>query len=346
MRKLKLSIVIPVFNHPEELKIMINSIIVNGFDDYELILVDDGSDAPTLNLLKKYANRDSKIKFLKRNRMPKGAPTCRNIGLERAIGEYIMFLDSDDYVIPSCLATRVRCIEEQPNLDFMVFPSGIYDGSGFHAEPNLYVYGYPIYKDDLEHFARRLLPFVVWNNIYRTKSLKTHKILWDENLMSMQDADFNVSTILAGMTYEYVSTKPDYGYRISTISSVSKGIKTEQHYKSNAYAVKMMYKKIKEVYARKYDKALLYGLLRVYNGVVTGNGVSTLLTDLFTTEIEGIVPSHAKKLRRAARISTMLKTIIPVLPTKVARQLSMLPHLLEHQRRQKAKVKCIQALWK
>lgn len=341
MKKLRLSIIIPVFNHPEELKVMIDSIIANEFDDYELILVDDGSDAPTLSLLEEYSSKDSRITFIKRTRLPKGAPTCRNIGLEMAKGEYTMFFDSDDYITPSCLATRVRCFEERPNLDFMVFPSGIYDGSGFHAEPNLYVYGYPIYKDDLEHFARRLLPFVVWNNIYRTESVKRHGILWDEKLMSMQDADFNISTILAGMSYEYASTPPDYGYRISTTSSVSKGIRTEQHYRSNAYAVRMMYTKIREAHGSKYDKALLYGLLRVYNGVVTGSGVSIQLTSLFAAEIETIAPSHAKKLRRTTRISIMLKKIVPMLPAKVARQLPMLPHLLEHQRRQEAKIKRI-----
>lgn len=342
----RLSIVMPVFNHPKELKVMIDSIMVNGFDDYELILVDDGSDSPTLSLLEEYSDKDSRITFVKRARLPKGAPTCRNIGFEMAIGEYIMFFDSDDYVTPSCLATRVRCIEEQPNLDFMVFPSGIYDESGFNAAPNLYAYGYPIYKDDLEHFARRLLPFVVWNNIYRTKSLKTHQILWDENLMSMQDADFNVSTILAGMAYGYASTQPDYGYRISTTSSVSKGIKTELHYRSNAYAVKMMYKKIREVHGSKYDKALLYGLCRVYNGVVTGNGVSAQLTNLFATEIENMVPNHAKKLRRTTRISVALKAIIPMLPSKMARQLPMLFFLLEHRRRQKSKLRQINHLQK
>lgn len=335
MRSPKLSIVMPVFNHPEETRVMVDSILAGSLADWELLAVDDGSEASTLQLLEEYAGRDSRIRLIHRDRLPKGAPTCRNIGLDRAAGEFLVFFDSDDYVTPHCLETRVKSIEARPELDFMVFPSGTYNDAGFHPEPGLYTYGYPIYADDLEHFARRLLPFVVWNNIYRTERLRRSQVRWDENLLSLQDADFNVSTILAGMRYGYASTPPDYGYRLTTTASVSKGIKTQQHYRSNAYAVRKMYQLIRNVYGDKYDEALLYGLLRIYNNAMTGTGVSAQLTDLFANEIADIAPAHARKLRRATSISLALRKL---LPDRLARQLPMLPFLLEHQRRQRRKL--------
>ena len=88
-----LSIVMPVFNHPTDLKEMIESVLANGFQDWELLAVDDGSEAETLSILQTYAEQDARIHFTPRQELPKGAPTCRNIGLRQAVGKYIIFFD-------------------------------------------------------------------------------------------------------------------------------------------------------------------------------------------------------------------------------------------------------------
>ena len=110
----KLSIVMPVFNHPEELRTMLDSILQNTFQDWELWAVDDGSQQETLSVLDGYAGRDERIHFIRRERLPKGAQTCRNIGLEQAKGEYIIFFDSDDYITPNCFAQRVSEMDNHP----------------------------------------------------------------------------------------------------------------------------------------------------------------------------------------------------------------------------------------
>ena len=98
-----LSIVIPVFNHPNLVKVMIDSILLNVFTDWELLVVDDGSDAFTLSFLNDLTRDDSRICLLHRGEKPKGAVTCRNIGMDAAQGSYIVFFDSDDYITPQCL---------------------------------------------------------------------------------------------------------------------------------------------------------------------------------------------------------------------------------------------------
>ena len=145
-----LSIVMPVFNHPDDLKTMLNSILANTYQEWELLAVDDGSNEDTKETLRQYSNQDGRIHFIERNREPKGAQTCRNIGFEQARGEYIVFFDSDDYIAPYCLEQRVREIEAHPEQDFIVFRSGTYYDNTFHQEPNKFNYGYPIYKDDIE----------------------------------------------------------------------------------------------------------------------------------------------------------------------------------------------------
>lgn len=261
----KLSIVMPVFNHPEKLKTMLDSILANTYHDWELLAVDDGSEQDTISTLEQYTQKDSRIRFIKREHLPKGAQTCRNIGQEQANGEYIVFFDSDDYVAPYCLEQRVREMEKHPNLDFMVFCNGLYSNEEFHEGVATGCFGDPIYADDVEAFCARTLPYIVWNNIYRTEALRRSGISWDETLLSLQDGDFNLQTLLADLHYDYAQTMPDYGYRIAgSGDSISKRITSDAHIYSHLYSVEKNYRTVQNKFGNKYNNALFQGVLFIY----------------------------------------------------------------------------------
>ena len=95
----KLSIVMPFYNPKEMVAEMLDSILANDYYDWELLAIDDGSTPETIGYLKHY-EEDDRIQFVRRTSEPKGAQTCRNMGLHLARGEYIIFFDSDDYVAP------------------------------------------------------------------------------------------------------------------------------------------------------------------------------------------------------------------------------------------------------
>ena len=267
-QKVKLSIVMPVFNGVELVIKMWQSIIANDFKDWELWAIDDGSTQDTFETLSNFAKTDERIHYIKRDRAPKGAQTCRNIGFEKADGEFIIFMDSDDYVAPECLRVRVQHLQNRPDIDFMVFPSGTVQSDKFNPEATLFAYGYNIYPDDVKAFASRTLPFVVWNNIYRTASLKEKHISWNENLLSLQDADFNLSSILSGLKYDYAKCPAYFGYRIDANSnSISKKIISKEHQQSHIYAINHFYQMIQQQYRHKYDYALYNGCLTIYNRV-------------------------------------------------------------------------------
>ena len=76
-----LSVIIPSFNHADLTVLMIESIRNNEFTDWELLVVDDGSDDSNFYRLKQFEQFDDRIRIIQRDRLPKGAPTCRNIGL-------------------------------------------------------------------------------------------------------------------------------------------------------------------------------------------------------------------------------------------------------------------------
>lgn len=263
-----LSIVMPIFNHPDWVKVMVDSIRANDFEDWELWAVDDGSDVETVAMLEREFSDEPRIHYISRgNRLPKGAQTCRNMGMEKAKGEYIIFFDSDDYVAPYCLRQRVENMRRHPDLDFMVFPSGTYNGAFL---PNgSEKYGYPVYKDDFKAFLHRTLPFIVWTNIYRTEALRKHQLMWDTHLRSYQDSDFNIQALLHGLCYEYAVAKPDYGYRTEgNADSISKKIQSEAHRKSILYFLDKQYRETQRVWGKKYDRDVYLCTLFLYSNLM------------------------------------------------------------------------------
>lgn len=319
----------PVFNHAEDLKTMLDSVLENSYQDWELLAVDDGSNDETKDILKTYAARDGRIHFIERNREPKGAQTCRNIGLEIAQGKYIVFFDSDDYICPYCLEQRVKELNEHhPELDFMVFRSGTYYDNDFHQDPNKLNFGYQVYQDDIEAFCSRTLPFIVWNNIYRRTSLQKYNIRWDTHLLSLQDGQFNLECILGGMRYAYAALPPDYGYRTASTGSVSKQILSEAHFESNLYATKRFYTLIQQRYGHRYDHALYRGAMQLYV-IVSRTGFHKDYNQQLASLMQSFSPFWGSLFRWQMRFTYLLCKIMPL---TLARRLPILDYLLWYRR--------------
>ena len=91
----KVSVIIPVYNTEKYLRECLESVISQTFTDIEIICVNDGSTDSSLAILEEYASNDKRIKVLKQKN--KGAGSARNFGLKYATGEFLSFLDSDDF---------------------------------------------------------------------------------------------------------------------------------------------------------------------------------------------------------------------------------------------------------
>jgi len=117
------SIIIPTFNSEKYIRDTLNSVQNQIYKNWECILVDDLSTDTTVEIITEYTNFDFRFKFYLREKDPKGAPNCRNIGIERSSGVYVIFLDSDDILENFCLEVRVQKMIEYPKLDFGVFPT-------------------------------------------------------------------------------------------------------------------------------------------------------------------------------------------------------------------------------
>lgn len=96
------SVIIPTFNYAEFISDSIDSVLTQTFKDLEIIVVDDGSTDNTKDILQKYSN---KIKYYYQDN--KGPASARNMGIKKATGSYVCFLDSDDIFIPNKLQIQI-----------------------------------------------------------------------------------------------------------------------------------------------------------------------------------------------------------------------------------------------
>jgi len=95
---MKISVIVPVYNAERYISRCVDSILKQTYSDWELLLVDDGSKDNSLAILNDYGKKDSRIRTFHQENA--GAGAARNVGLENAIGDYIVFIDSDDFVEP------------------------------------------------------------------------------------------------------------------------------------------------------------------------------------------------------------------------------------------------------
>ena len=92
----KISVIVPVYNVEQYLRICLDSILAQTFQDFEIICINDGSTDNSLKILEEYKQLDDRLVILTQTQS--GAAIARNNGIKQAKGEYIQFLDSDDYV--------------------------------------------------------------------------------------------------------------------------------------------------------------------------------------------------------------------------------------------------------
>ena len=121
--KPKFSVVIPVYNTESYLAECIDSLIHQPYENFEAICINDGSTDKSLQVLEDFAQKDGRIKVI--NQKNQGVSAARNAGIDAAVGDYIIFLDSDDFLAENCLYIFSQIIEkEKPDViqyDLKVF---------------------------------------------------------------------------------------------------------------------------------------------------------------------------------------------------------------------------------
>lgn len=191
------SIVIPTFNRSHVIGESLDSVLVQTYQNWECIIVDDQSTDNTGDLVAKYILKDSRFKYYSRPLDTlKGANACRNYGIEKSKGDYIMFLDSDDLLIIDCLEKRINAFSKYPKYDILVFSMGHFTNLN-----NCFIDGArKIFEGNngdtiLEFIFGRKLPWNITRPIYRKHSVFNGNLKFNENIQNFQDDEFHINLL-------------------------------------------------------------------------------------------------------------------------------------------------------
>ncbi len=227
-----ISIIIPMYNASEYLRRCLDSMLAQSYTEWEAILVDDGSKDNTKDICKKYEERDARIVYY--YQINSGVSKARNKGLELASGDYISFLDADDYVAPDYLKKLMETIEKTKadicyckpyNVDIYGNDVGykskwIYDKQIIIADPDCYDW-----TDPNAHF-------VVWGGIYRAECLKN---LYFSQELSVGEDTYFFARILKNASRIAILNERLYYYSHIEGSAVRSGFSDKRYTELQAW---------------------------------------------------------------------------------------------------------------
>ncbi len=197
MEKIKISIILPIYNSEKVIKRTIESIIKQTYENIELIIINDGSTDSSGQICKEYARQNNKITYVEINN--KGVSNARNIGIQKATGNYIMFIDSDDEYYENAVEKVAYEIKNKKDLELVVFG---YDR--IHVNTNkvkkMRTYSFDIKngKDKnlfIEKLQKECLFNQIWNKAFKKTILTENDIKFDTSISSGEDYKFNIQYI-------------------------------------------------------------------------------------------------------------------------------------------------------
>ena len=237
-KKPLISIIVPVYNSEKTLCRCIDSILKQTFNDWELLLIDDGSIDQSGNICDQYAAKNQRIKvFHKRNG---GVSSARNYGLEKALGEWINFVDADDWIDFNCLECCVDSISEETDL--------IMFSCKWAADcrlPNMICKKQADFQKILPLFIDKITFVTPWCKLFRRSIIEDKHLRFDLSLSSGEDTLFSMEYLKNVKNMNLLSLEA-YHYDISQNSdSLSK--KVYDDWNSYAYFLESIFLVIDEL---------------------------------------------------------------------------------------------------
>lgn len=201
----KVSIIVPVYNTEQYLSRCIDSILAQTFDDFELILVNDGSTDNSGKICEEYAQKDNRIKVIHKENG--GVSSARNLGLDEAKGEWITFIDSDDYISDTYLSDFPK--NEMNDMEICGIVS--FNGQMFissQQETNYSGKKLAQFYEELFCYRANTSPCA---KIIKREVIKTNNIYFDTNMKLTEDTLFilnllnfiNAIQIISNTNYYY-----------------------------------------------------------------------------------------------------------------------------------------------
>lgn len=223
-----LSIVVPIYNVAKYLPYCLNSIINQTFQDFELILIDDGSTDESGEICDEYARNNKKIMVV--HQQNQGLSGARNAGIRLAKGKYLAFVDSDDYIHPQMYESMVALLEKE-NLSLCSCGFVRTSENRELSTDMQQIENSKIEIWNCDEAIRNIgkMNLVVWNKVYRKDIVEG--LLFEKNAFS-EDIGYNSFALQRVKTSICHISYPFYYYRVNRFGSSGTQYITESRFKA------------------------------------------------------------------------------------------------------------------
>ena len=190
----KISVIIPVYNEEKHLSKCLDSVISQTLEDIEIICIDDGSNDASQDILKKYEESDMRIKVITQRHQ--GLPSARNTGLATAKGEYIGFVDSDDWIEPNTYEYAYQKMK-QYDVDMVCWGANVITEDDYVISPDYLDYQ-KIHLTGIrpyDAYAYMNSTVNIWNKLFKSSIIMDNNIRFLDNYI-FEDNDFLAKYVL------------------------------------------------------------------------------------------------------------------------------------------------------
>lgn len=236
-----ISVIVPVYNSERYLKECIESVLGQSYKDIELLLVNDGSKDNSLSICKEYEKKDSRVEVINIEQN-QGQVHAYKIGIKKSRGDFLMFIDSDDWISSEMINLLVKA-QKQGDCDITccgmwhIFPTkSILEPQNINSiKDKIYTNGE--IKEALStvretnNFINEYIKFYRCNKLFKKKIVLDNYGYYDESIRVFEDNNFVVSCLIDANKVAYVP-KPLYYYRrndSSTMSTINLDIANSNH---------------------------------------------------------------------------------------------------------------------
>jgi len=191
---IKVSVIMPVYNAYDYLRPAMDSVIDQTLKEIEIICIDDGSTDHSLDIIKSYQAADERIRIVTENNA--GVSIARNKGIIRARGEYIIFLDADDFFEPDLLE-KLYQIAKKDDLDIAVSKFDFYNNKASKFTPqidephgNIFSPGAVVSKNEYPDYILQSTTGYIWNKMFKASFIKDKELTFAPELYVFEDVHF------------------------------------------------------------------------------------------------------------------------------------------------------------
>lgn len=218
---IKVSIIIPVYKAEKNISRCIDSILKQSYENLEVILIDDGSPDDSGKICDKYSEIDKRIKVI--HKKNGGVSSARNAGLKIATGDYIGFVDADDYIEADMYSHLIDLIQKS-NADLVICGYFIEYLTGVIKESNIIDKHLLNTEETLDFVLTNLNMGSIWNKIYKREIIYDKNVIFDESITIGEDLLFLCMAIsnCNRVVYDF---SPKYHYLMNIESAMNSDFK-------------------------------------------------------------------------------------------------------------------------